>query len=75
MGVEVSEAGKKVVAVWDEALAAYRAGNWAVAEAKLNEVLAVLPEDGPSKTLLERIAEFKLVAPEKWDGIWRFKEK
>ncbi len=75
MGVEVSEAGKKVVAVWDEALAAYRVANWSLAETKLAEVLAVLPDDGPSKTMMERIAEFKLVAPPLWDGVWRFKEK
>lgn len=75
MGVEVSEAGKKVVAIWDEALRAYRGANWSIAEAKLAEVLAILPEDGPSKTMLERIAEFKKTAPEKWDGVWRFKEK
>lgn len=75
MGVEVSEAGKKLVATWDEALAAYRRADWVVAEAKLNEVLAVLPDDGPSHTLLERVAELKLAAPAQWDGIWRFNEK
>ncbi|MBI5400542.1 MAG: adenylate/guanylate cyclase domain-containing protein, partial [Candidatus Yonathbacteria bacterium] len=75
MDSTVSDEGRKVVAVWDEALAAYRAANWAVAEAKLNEVLAVLPEDGPSRTLLDRIGELKQAATPLWDGVWRFKEK
>lgn len=75
MGVSASEEGRKVVAVWNEALAAYRNGNWSEAEEKLDSVLAVLPDDGPSKTLLERIREFKIQPPASWDGVWRFKEK
>lgn len=71
----ITEEGKAVVATWVEALNAYRAGNWDAAVAKIHEVQLKLPEDGPSKTFLERIEEMKKSPREGWDGVWKFLEK
>lgn len=71
----LTEEGKKVIELWHEALAAYRNSNWRLAEEKIQEVISKMPEDGPSKTFLKRIEAFKLLAPKKWNGIWRFEEK
>jgi adenylate cyclase len=71
----ITEEGKAVVATWVEALNAYRAGNWDAAVAKIHDVQLKLPEDGPSKTFLERIEEMKKSPREGWDGVWKFLEK
>ena len=71
-----SEDGKKLVEEWHAALEHYKAGNWGAAESGMKAVLAKLPEDGPAKTLLGRMAELKLLPKsEGWDGVWRFESK
>jgi adenylate cyclase len=59
-----------LIALSDEALAAYRAGNFDAAEATLKKVLARQPADPVAKVFLERIAEFRHDGlPNEWDGI------
>lgn len=70
-----SEEGQKVVADWHSALDAYRAGRFDEAEKGFRAVLATLPDDGPSKTLLGRVATLKLTALKDWDGVWKFESK
>ena len=70
-----TEEGHKVVIEWDKALEAYRAGRFEEAEKGFRAVLATLPDDGPSKTLLGRIATLKLTALKDWDGVWKFESK
>jgi class 3 adenylate cyclase len=54
------------------ALAAYRACDWDRAEGGFGECLRIRPEDGPSRTFLDRIATFRRVSPgEDWDGVYR----
>ncbi|MEK9160045.1 MAG: adenylate/guanylate cyclase domain-containing protein [Patescibacteria group bacterium] len=77
--------GKAVLAEWQSALEDYKAANWDEAEKKIRSVLTKLPEDGPAKTFLGRIAELKLLYKQEqtgtpglrpvWDGIWRFESK
>lgn len=70
-----SEEGLKVIADWHRALEDYRAGHFDEAEKGFRAVLAILPEDGPSKTLLGRVAKLKLTALKDWDGVWKFESK
>ncbi|TFV35133.1 HAMP domain-containing protein [Bradyrhizobium frederickii] len=59
-----------------EALAAYRARRFDAARAAFNAALEAVPGDGPSRTLLGRIAQFEASPPgEGWDGAWRLDSK
>ncbi len=71
----VSEEGQKLVAEWESALEDYKAAQWEAAEKKIQSVLTQLPEDGPAKTYLARIAQLKLMPKEGWDGVWKFDAK
>lgn len=67
--------GKAVVTEWQSALDDYKAANWDEAEKKIRSVLTKMPEDGPAKTFLSRIAELKLLPRQEWDGVWKFESK
>jgi hypothetical protein len=42
----------------------------------LEECLAIVPCDAPSKLFLERIAQFRVTAPSaEWNGVWSLVEK
>lgn len=57
-------------------LAAYRAQNWDAAEKHLHATLRHLPADGPSQTLLERIAAYRTTPPPPaWDGVFTLTTK
>ncbi|MBB4367414.1 adenylate cyclase [Bradyrhizobium sp. cir1] len=57
-------------------LAAYRTCRFAEARAAFNAALQAVPGDGPSRTLLGRIAQFEANPPEAgWDGAWRLEQK
>ncbi|UFW45610.1 MULTISPECIES: adenylate/guanylate cyclase domain-containing protein [Bradyrhizobium] len=59
-----------------EGLAAYRARRFDEARAALNAALEAVPGDGPSRTLLGRIAQFETDPPDEgWDGAWRLEQK
>ncbi|MCP3389491.1 HAMP domain-containing protein [Bradyrhizobium sp. CCGB12] len=59
-----------------EGLAAYRAQRFDDARAAFNSALEAVPGDGPSRTLLGRIAQFEANPPAKgWDGAWRLEQK
>jgi adenylate cyclase len=66
---------RRLFDLYGEALAHYRAGQWSDAEAAFREALALMPEDGPSATLLRRIERLRQEAPADWNGIWRMTEK
>jgi len=53
------------------ALAHYRARHWEQAEDGFRQVLEVIPDDGPSRVFLKRIAAFKQVPPgDAWNAVW-----
>jgi len=56
-------------------LAAYRNGEWAAAKSAFRAALEAMPEDGPAKVFLARIAHLERERPADWDGVWRFSEK
>ncbi|MFK4507370.1 HAMP domain-containing protein [Bradyrhizobium daqingense] len=59
-----------------EGLAAYRAQRFGDARAAFNAALEAVPGDGPSRTLLGRIAQFEANSPGNgWDGAWRLDQK
>ena len=56
---------------FEEAFDLYRKQNWEAAERILLELLEKFPEDGPCKTFLKRIAEFRVSPPPAdWDGVY-----
>jgi class 3 adenylate cyclase len=59
-----------------EGLAAYRERRFEDAREAFNAALESAPGDGPSRTLLLRIAQFEASPPEAgWDGAWRLEQK
>ncbi|MCK1540900.1 HAMP domain-containing protein [Bradyrhizobium sp. 147] len=59
-----------------EGLSAYRARRFDDARAAFNAALEAVPGDGPSHTLLGRIAQFEVNPPDGgWDGAWRLEQK
>lgn len=59
-----------------EGLAGYRARRFDEARAAFNMALEAVPGDGPSRTLLGRIARFEANPPDAgWDGAWRLEQK
>jgi adenylate cyclase len=61
---------------YSEGLAAYRARQWSEAQSALKAALETAPGDGPSQTLLDRIATMESNPPAAdWDGSWRLDQK
>jgi len=61
---------------YSEGLAAYRARQWSEAQTALKAALETAPGDGPSQTLLDRIATMESDPPgADWDGSWRLDQK
>lgn len=59
-----------------DGLAAYRARAFDDARAAFNAALEAVPGDGPSRTMLARIAQFEANPPDAgWDGAWRLEQK
>jgi class 3 adenylate cyclase len=57
-------------------LTAYRERRWEEACAMFAAALEAAPDDGPSMTLLARVADLKQnPPPENWDGSWQMKYK
>ena len=65
-----------VVEKYLKALKLYEERNFAVASKEFEKVLAIDPDDGPSKTYVKRCGVFLETPPEKdWDGVYTFTEK
>lgn len=65
-----------LVEPFEQALAAYRRGAFAVADKSFRECLQIDPEDGASALFLDRLAglrEHPLAAD--WDGVWTLADK
>ncbi len=71
-----SPVDKEFVAKFDQALAAYFAKDFARAVALTDELLALRPDDGPSKTLKTRAQHFITEPPSAdWNGVWVMTKK
>ena len=61
---------------YNEGLKAYRNKQWEEARAAFSAAQAVVPTDGPSATMLNRIEVFAATPPSNnWDGAWRLEQK
>jgi adenylate cyclase len=53
----------------------YQRGEWDEAEAAFGACLTLKPDDTPSQVFKDRIRDFRIVAPEEWNGTWRLSSK
>jgi hypothetical protein len=60
---------------WQEAVAMYTVGGWASAKTKLEAVLELMPQDGPSVRMLAVMGATDFAAPEGWAGFRCLNEK
>lgn len=66
---------RKMFDLYEVGLEHYRNADWSKAEDALCAALAICPDDGPSKTLLNRISRFQQVPPVNWNGVWQMTSK
>lgn len=73
---DVSDKKKKAVEIYLKGLAEYRAKKWDAAIELFKQALEVDPDDGPSRTYIDRCEDFKVLPPpENWDGVFVMKTK
>lgn len=54
----------------------FRTKDWAAAKSAFEKALTVLPDDGPSRTYVERCTEYQQNPPrDNWDGVYVLKSK
>jgi adenylate cyclase len=70
-GTSLGPEHEKALAVYAEALAAYRKGSWAEALVLFREVQTLRPADGPSRALAQRCLMYEAEPPASWDGIFQ----
>lgn len=67
----VSDRQREAVSLYAQAHKHYLKKEWSEAKELFARVLAVLPDDGPSKKMLEKIEQLKNTAlSQDWDGAW-----
>lgn len=67
---------EKAFSYYAAGLEAYRARCWDEALKLFNESLALWPEDGPSRTMMDRCRMYqKTPPPEDWDGVYEATQK
>jgi hypothetical protein len=72
----LAEPQESLRAHYADGLAAYRACRFDDARTAFNAALELAPGDGPSRTMLARIAQFEANPPAAdWDGAWRLGSK
>jgi adenylate cyclase len=66
---EISEDKRRVLELYDKALIGHWERDWEGALALLNEALEIIPDDGPSKALIERVESYQeSPPPDSWQG-------
>lgn len=63
------------LAAFGEALAAYRAADWATAQDRFASFLRAHPDDGPTRVFLERVSALRARPPGDWDGVYEQRGK
>lgn len=73
---ELTPERKEVYDIFLSGLTAYRSQNWENAEADFKKVIEILPDDGPSRTFIRRIEEYRNNPPPSgWDGVYQATSK
>lgn len=73
---QISAEAQDLRAGYNLALAAYRRGDWASARRLFSSCLSISPEDGPTRTMLERIETLPatLATAGGWNSAWQLKK-
>jgi adenylate cyclase len=67
---------RETLDVYAQGLSAYRQRDWNRALVFFSQALKIIPDDGPSKTMLDRCTEFKVNPPPKdWNGAFTMVSK
>ena len=67
---------RRVCELFERALGAYRARDFAAARAAFDELLAAAPDDGPARVLASRAAELERNPPPPgWDAVYELETK
>ena len=61
--------------LYADGLEHYRKADWSKAEAALEAALELVPDDGPSQTMLARIAKLRQAQSGEWTGVWQMTSK
>lgn len=73
---ELPPALRETLPAYEAGMRAYRARDFAAAEREFSRVFERVPDDGPSRTYLERCRQFIVEPPpEDWDGVHALTEK
>lgn len=73
---ELAEDMIEMVAHYNKALVSYKQRNFSEAKALFNKVLAIAPEDGPSKGYMNRCDDYLITPPaDDWDGVYTLTSK
>lgn len=70
-----TEAVRSILDCFNEARTHYYNGEWQTALTEIRRLLAIVPNDGPSKLLHERCIYFSENPPESWEGVYDLKTK
>ena len=70
---QLDAAKRDLRAAYGPGLSAYRGGDWAAARRHFSQCLEVVPRDGPTRTMLERIETLAAAPPTAagWSAVWR----
>ncbi len=67
---------EKLKQFYEEGLRLYRERQWDKSDDSFSECLKLIPDDGPSLVIKERIRNFQNNPPKTdWDGVWQLKKK
>ena len=69
-GVALEPGRERALSAYADALEAYRKGVWADALGLFQEALTHWPEDGPSRSMVQRCLAYQANPPESWDGVF-----
>lgn len=73
---QLSEESARLRECYDQARRMYLGQDWDRAETTFRQCLQILPNDGPTCVLLERIQFLRRNPPGKdWNGVWHLREK
>jgi class 3 adenylate cyclase len=70
---EISAEQQELRAGYELALSAYRRGDWPTARQRFSDCLGISPEDGPTRTMLQRIESLAstTATADSWSSVWR----
>ncbi len=71
----ISNEASLLINEFHSAIEYYRNADWANALARFESLAQKIPNDGPTKTYIERIKKLQISSPPNWDGIWTFETK